>query len=162
MMFKSDLRTGMMVKLRGYTDLYVVMLNVEFGSGMFTHDALLVNADGWMPLSRYKNDMTYPGDDEFDIVEVWKPIQSASLRIPCGTEAMDFKSYYEQIYVREDEPVSDESQDCKVIEITMREILNAIEPLVKEKEQKFGVKIKVVSNESEESIISSEVSSTDI
>jgi len=146
-MVKRELQTGMLVKLRRYTDLYVIMRSVGFGE--FRHQDLIVNKSGWMPLDVYKDDMSYPGDSDFDIVEVWRPIQQASLRISCGDSNRVFKDDYKQIYVREDKITNE--PDCTVVEMTLKEI-----------EQALGRKIKVVSDESEKSVVSSEVSSTDV
>lgn len=146
-MVKRELQTGMMVKLRRYTDLHVIMRNVGFGE--FRHQDLIVNKGGWMPLDRYKDDMTFPEDEDFDIVEVWRPVQQASLCIPCGDSSRVFKDDYKQIYVREDKITNE--PDCTVVEMTLKEI-----------EQALGRKIKVVSDESEKSVVSSEVSSSDV
>lgn len=80
-MKKSDLKTGMMVVTRDNNE-YMVMLNVEYDGTrkMVEPSNVIVSKDGWMPLSKYGDDLrTYSAFDNLDIVEVYAPLMTASL-----------------------------------------------------------------------------------
>ena len=80
-MRKSDLKTGMIVVTRD-NDEYMVMLNVEFSATGSKPQNFLVSKDGWMPLSKYSDDLKLGEDEEMpelDIVAVYAPLMEASL-----------------------------------------------------------------------------------
>lgn len=63
-------------------DEYMVMLNVEFTATGSKPQNFLVAKDGWMPLSKYSDDLKLGEDEEMpelDIVAVYAPLMTASL-----------------------------------------------------------------------------------
>ena len=141
-MFRDGLQTGMLVRFRKDTGYHLVLRNVLIGD--LLQQDMFVNAGGWMPFVKYNKDMTFNGDSDYDIVEVWRPLQSSALRIPCGEEGMSAVDYYKQIYARIDDEDS-------AVEMTIEEI-----------EEVVGRKIKVVSDESRKSVVSCKVPSSEL
>lgn len=61
-MEKKDLKTGDWVELRR-GERYMIMLDMNEG--------ILVNKNGWIPLSEYNNDLTDKDEIKWDIVKVY-------------------------------------------------------------------------------------------
>ena len=116
-MKKSDLKTGMVVETaRG--EKYLVMLNPDCeGRDLISFDR------GYMPLSKYENDLTYINEPEWDIVKVYT--LGTSIYYILATNANhNRKLVYNLIWERKENPV----------EMTIEEI-----------EKKLGIKnLKIV------------------
>lgn len=127
-MKKSDLKTGMMVVTRD-NDEYMVMLNVEFSATGSKPQNFLVAKDGWMPLSKYSDDLKLGEDEEMpelDIVAVYSPLMEASLWRKNLSDTDD----WECVWKREEQPV----------EMTVAEI-----------EEKLGIKnLKIIKEHEDE------------
>lgn len=127
-MNKSDLKTGMMVVTRDGGE-YMVMLNVEYGATgkMIEPPNVIVSKDGWMPLSKYGDDLrAYSAFDNLDIVEVYAPLMTASL----GRKNLSDKKDWVCVWKREEPPV----------EMTVAEI-----------EEKLGIKnLKIIKEHKDE------------
>ena len=132
-----DLCTGMVVKIRGsekYENIYesyMVMREIKVGDTKET--SVLINTDGWIPLSNYSVNLQYMHNtelSEFDIMEVYTPRCKASIRLMLGSNEMDFEEYYKLLWKRE-EPT---------VEMTVAEI-----------EEKLGIKnLKIVKEKDDE------------
>lgn len=124
-MKKSDLKTGMMVVARNNVK-YMVMLNVEYTDTWLKPQNVIVSKDGWMPLSRYSDDLKVDNAPELDIVAVCSPLTTASL---CRKDISDSDSW-ECVWKREEQPV----------EMTIAEI-----------EEKLGIKnLKIIKEHDDE------------
>ena len=110
-----DLRTGMVVKIRGsekYENIYesyVVMRGIEIGVENTKETSVLINANGWIPLGNYSVNLQFmTGDEilsEFDIMEVYTPRCEASIRLMLGSNGFDFEDYYDLLWKREEPTV---------------------------------------------------------
>jgi hypothetical protein len=79
-MKKSDLKTGMRVKLQG-GQVYIVVLDYETTN--YGHqDIFFISKSGFMVGSNYDEDLVYRGDDSYDIIEVYsRPLDAFLLDI---------------------------------------------------------------------------------
>jgi hypothetical protein len=70
-MNKSDLKSGMLVKIRTGT-IHVVVLDSDIMYNHYRGTDILVHQDGWNPLAHYTDDLlSVEGHDNLDIVEVY-------------------------------------------------------------------------------------------
>ena len=107
-----DLRTGMVVKIRGsekYENIYesyVVMIGIEIGD---RETSVLINADSWIPLSKYMVSLQFMSGNEmlseFDIMEVYAPRCEASIRLMLGSNEFNFEKDYKLLWKREEPTV---------------------------------------------------------
>ena len=80
---------------------YRVMLNVEFTATGSKPQNFIVSKDGWMPLSKYSDDLKVDDTPELDIVAVYAPLVPASLRRKILSDKQD----WECAWRREEPPV---------------------------------------------------------
>lgn len=105
-MTKSDLKTGMIVKLRSdeYGKQFMIMRDVP----NVVHSNLLVGSDGWISLDSYLDDLRADASsvdkaNSYDIVKVYMPKRESGL---CGYTSADNFQAFVKIWEREpDEPV---------------------------------------------------------
>ena len=72
MLYKSDLRTGMKVKLRDGCE-YIVLLNMCHEWSDDTNILIeTTEGHGWLSLDSYNDDLTNTVSNDYDIIEVFK------------------------------------------------------------------------------------------
>ena len=95
-MKKSDLRTGMMVENRE-GNLALVMIGIEDDGDSLVGDG---SGDGttWMPLDAFKEDLTFKGNDESDIMTVYS--------FSCNRDGAKFSKVGRKKLWERDAPIS--------------------------------------------------------
>jgi len=124
-MKKSELKTGMLVKHRYECDLGIIMLNSEDG------DDLIVYTNGQNILSDWEENLNMgsSGDNEWDIIEVWKAKGAHKLTsyllkdrelIYKNSETVILTDEYSAVFNKEDKTITVGCQTIpfsKVIEV---------------------------------------------
>lgn len=110
---KADLKTGMRVKLRD-GDTYIILQNVQTEHYGF-QNIFLASQNGYEVGSSIKNDLTWDGDPDWDIIEVYDK--------PSNSEILDETKFGKLLWQRPEPMIlTIEEAEAALTEVEGREV----------------------------------------
>lgn len=117
-MKKSELQTGMWVKLRKGS-LGMVLLNTKNGD--------IISGQTWMPLKNFNDDLISDSRSDYDVIEVYQPEHNCNY----------IEEYKEDIYMLTDKKLIWIRDDKSDIEIQLESIISNLQYRLKEAREKL-------------------------